>query len=103
MDSSAPGKTTLLNYLLSEEQNLRKEIIIREYGTLSIDHELIEDKTAHLVMVTGGCLFADPQTTLYWALENLYSRTDPLRWRSSELEDVDFDYVLHGNQRPRHA
>lgn len=88
------GKTTLLNHILTHERDLRKEIIIREYGSLPIDHELIEDETADIVWVSGGCLFADPQTTLYWALENLYSRADYTGGGNLTWQDVDFDYVL---------
>jgi G3E family GTPase len=88
------GKTTLLNHILTHERDLRKEIIIREYGSLPIDHELIEDETADIVWVSGGCLFADPQTTLYWALENLYSRADYTGGSNLTWQDVDFDHVL---------
>ena len=88
------GKTTLLNYVLAQERNLHKEIIIREYGALAIDHELIEDETANIVLVSGGCLFMDPQTVLYWALENLYTRVDLTGGGNLTWQDVDFDYVL---------
>ena len=88
------GKTTLLNYLLAQERTLHKELIIREYGALPIDHELIEDESAEIVLVSGGCLFMDPQTTLYWALANLYSRADYTGGGNLTWQDVDFDYVL---------
>ena len=88
------GKTTLLNYLLAQERILRKELIIREYGSLTVDDQLIEDETAHIVWVSGGCLFMDAQTSLYWALENLYSRCDKRGGRDFSWQDVDFDYVL---------
>jgi G3E family GTPase len=55
---------------------------------------LIEDETADIVWVSGGCLFADPQTTLYWALENLYSRADYTGGGNLTWQDVDFDHVL---------
>ena len=88
------GKTTLLNHILHHERALRKEIIIREYGSLPIDHELVEDETAEIVWVSGGCLFMDPQTALYWALENLYGRCDKTGGNNFSWQDVDFDYVL---------
>ena len=88
------GKTTLLNHMLTGERELRKELIIREYGALPIDHELIEDESAHILLVSGGCLFADPQTTLYWVLENLYARADTLGGGHLSWLDVDFDYLL---------
>lgn len=88
------GKTTLLNHILTHERDLRKEIIIREYGSLAIDHELIADEAAEIVWVSGGCLFMDPQTTLYWALENLYCRADYTGGGNLTWQDVDFDHVL---------
>jgi G3E family GTPase len=88
------GKTTLLNRILIEERELRKEIIIREYGSIAIDHELIEEDLANIVLVAGGCLFTDPQTILYWTLENLYSRCDKHGTGNFTWQDVDFDYLV---------
>jgi G3E family GTPase len=74
---------------------LRKEVIIREFGSVTVDDELIaEDAAANILLVTGGCLFTDPQTTLYWTLENLYSRCDKTGGNDFSWQDVDFDYLL---------
>ena len=47
----------------------------------------------------------DPQSTLYWALENLYSRADTLGGGHLTWQDVDFDYLLletSGLDMPEH-
>jgi G3E family GTPase len=88
------GKTTLLNHILTQEQNWRKEVIIREFGAVAVDQELIAEDKANIALVSAGCLFADPQTTLYWALENLYSRCDKTGSSSFSWRDVDFDYSV---------
>ncbi|MDY7076779.1 MAG: GTP-binding protein [Chloroflexota bacterium] len=88
------GKTTLLNHILTQERDLRKEVIIREFGAVAVDHELIEEETANIVLVSGGCLFTDPQTILYWTLENLYSRCDKTGGSNFSWQDVDFDYLV---------
>jgi len=88
------GKTTLLNYILSQREQKRVELIIREFGAVAVDHELILDKTVKINLISGGCLFADPQLRLFWMLEGLYSRCDKRGTQSFSYEDVDFDHVL---------
>jgi len=88
------GKTTLLNHILSQRDHKRMEVIIREFGAVAVDHELVLDKTVKINLVSGGCMFADPQLRLFWMLERLYSRCDKLGTQSFSIEDVDFDHVL---------
>ncbi|MDY7041507.1 MAG: GTP-binding protein [Chloroflexota bacterium] len=93
------GKTTLLNYILTEQQNIRQqnirmEVIIREYGAVGVDDKLLVGKTVNVELMSGGCIFADPQLKLYWTLEDLYHRCDKLGTDNFSWEDVDFDYLL---------
>ncbi len=88
------GKTTLLNYILTEQQGTRMEVIIREYGVVGVDHKLIVDEDVNVQLMAGGCIFADPQLKLFWAMENLYSRCDKLGGGNFSWQDVDFDYLL---------
>lgn len=88
------GKTTLLNHILSQQNHKRMEVIIREFGAVAVDHELVLDKTVKINLVSGGCLFADPQHRLFWMLEGLYSRCDKLGTQHFSYQDVDFDHVL---------
>ncbi|HNS53010.1 MAG TPA: GTP-binding protein [Anaerolineae bacterium] len=88
------GKTTLLNHILINAPKARTEVVVREYGDVGVDQELIETGDAHILLILAANLFVDPQTRLYWGLENLYSRCDKLGTNRYTWEDVDFDRVL---------
>ncbi|OQB24652.1 MAG: putative GTP-binding protein YjiA [Chloroflexi bacterium ADurb.Bin180] len=99
------GKTTLLNHMLAQRLDGRTEIIVREFGALGIDQELIAAESAHIQLILAANLFVDPQTRLFWGLENLYSRCDKLGLNRYTWQDVDFDRVLlesSGLDRPEH-
>lgn len=99
------GKTTLLNHILTHAPKARTEVIVREYGDIGIDQELINTGDAHILLILAANLFVDPQTRLYWGLENLYSRCDKLGTNRYTWQDVDFDRVLiesSGLDRPEH-
>jgi G3E family GTPase len=99
------GKTTLLNHMLSQGSKSRTEVIVREYGDIGIDQELIATGEAHILLILAANLFVDPQTRLYWGMENLYSRCDKLGLNRFTWEEVDFDRVLiesSGLDRPEH-
>lgn len=99
------GKTTLLNHLLTGHLDGRTEIVVREFGDIGIDQELIAAENAHILLILAANLFVDPQTRLFWGLENLYSRCDKLGTGRYTWRDVDFDRVLlesSGLDRPEH-
>ena len=88
------GKTTLLNHILTHQPNGRTEVIVREYGSFGVDQELIATEAVHILLIMAANLFVDPQTRLFWGLENLYSRCDKIGTGQFTWQDVDFDRVL---------
>jgi G3E family GTPase len=99
------GKTTLLNHILGQQPLGTTEVIVREYGTVGIDHELIATSAAHILLIAGASIFVDPQTMLYWGLERLYSRCDKKGTGDFTWREVDFDRVLleaSGLEIPEH-
>ena len=51
------GKTTLLNHLVRQPQMNRALVIINEFGSIGLDHELMERSDDDLVVeMMGGCL-----------------------------------------------
>jgi G3E family GTPase len=99
------GKTTLVNHILTHKDHRRTEIIVREFGAVGIDQELIAASAAHILLIAGASIFVDPQTMLFWGLENLYSRCDSKGQGHYSWEDVDFDQVLleaSGLEIPEH-
>lgn len=89
------GKTTLINHLLSlRRPDERVEVVLREFGEVGIDQELIEDEAVNVQVFAGNSIFIDPQTKLLWDLERLYSRCDRLGSGRFSWQEVDFDRIL---------
>lgn len=89
------GKTTLINHLLALRRPAERiEVVLREFGEISIDQELIEHESVNVQVFAGNSIFIDPQTKLLWDLERLYSRCDHLGTSQFSWQDVDFDRIL---------
>ncbi len=89
------GKTTLINHLLTlRHSDERVEVVLREFGEVGIDQELIEHDSVHVHVFAGNSIFIDPQTKLLWDMERLYARCDRLGSGHFSWQEVDFDRVL---------
>lgn len=73
------GKTTLLNNLLqpsfwegrSQAQPLTA-VIMNEFGSVGIDHQLLEKIDVPIALLNGGCVCCEIQGTLLPTLKNLW-------------------------------
>lgn len=66
------GKTTLINYLLTQEQNEKILIIENEFGAINIDSALLPTSTNIEIMeMTNGCICCSVQGELTTALYEL--------------------------------
>ena len=72
------GKTTFLNHLLREKNNIRYAIIENEFGEQGIDGELVihpkGDDT--IVEMNNGCLCCTLNDNLYEIINELYVRRE---------------------------
>ena len=50
------GKTSLLNAILSDPQFADTAVIVNEFGTIPIDHELVHAGREQYVLTSAGCL-----------------------------------------------
>ena len=76
------GKTTLLNQLLTQPHGYRCAIIINEFGSVSIDNQLVVGADEEITELNNGCLCCRLRGDLVRCLHDLLQR----RKR--------FDYVL---------
>ncbi|MBC8003223.1 MAG: GTP-binding protein [Opitutaceae bacterium] len=76
------GKTTLLNHLLTQKHGYKCAIIINEYGSISIDHQLVVGADEEIVELNNGCLCCRVRGDLIKSLNSLFQR------------QKRFDYVL---------
>jgi G3E family GTPase len=50
------GKTTLVNYILTNEVGLRAAVLVNEFGEIGIDNELIVGVEERIVLLSNGCV-----------------------------------------------
>ncbi len=70
------GKTTLLQKILKENHHQRIAIIENEYGSVGIDHHLIQHVDENVVVVQNGCVCCSIRTDLVDAILSLHKRRD---------------------------
>lgn len=80
------GKTTVLNRLLKQPGLGRTAVIVNEFGTVGLDHALVESAAEELVLLPGGCLCCAVRSDLADTLRALFLR----RVRN----DIAFDRVV---------
>jgi len=68
------GKTTLLNRLLTQAELQDAAVIVNEFGSVGIDHLLVESRTEDIIMLAGGCMCCTVRTDLVETLETLYHK-----------------------------
>lgn len=68
------GKTTLLNALLRDPRFAETAVLINEFGSVSIDHDLVAGFEAGVVTTTTGCLCCSATSDVGQALFDLVDR-----------------------------
>ena len=81
------GKTTLLREVLRDPSMARTAVIVNEFGSVSLDHLLIESVRDNVIELRNGCICCSIQGDLLMTLRDLHRRR--------VLGEVsDFDYVV---------
>ena len=70
------GKTTLLNDLLRDGALADTAVLINEFGTVGLDHLLVERIDGDMLLMASGCVCCTIRGDLVHALENLLRRLD---------------------------
>ena len=65
------GKTTLLNAVLRSGDLPHTAVVVNEFGTVGIDHQLIETSSEDVVLLPGGCACCQVRADLAEALLRL--------------------------------
>ena len=68
------GKTTLLGRLLRDPGMSRTAVIINEFGSIPLDHDLIETSDESFVQLSNGCLCCNVRSDLVLTLGDLAAR-----------------------------
>ncbi len=75
------GKTTLLNRLLRDPALADTLVLINEFGTVGLDHLLVERVEGDMVVMTSGCVCCSIRGDLVAALEDALRARDNNRMR----------------------
>lgn len=88
------GKTTLVNHVLADPEQARTDVLVREYGSVSIDDKLIGIEEERVHPFPGASLHADEQTMLYMAMDRLhderFEKFDRLLLETSGLDSLEY-------------
>ncbi|MES2206255.1 MAG: GTP-binding protein [Pseudomonadota bacterium] len=68
------GKTTLLNRWLKSPELANSAVLINEFGSISLDHHLIETALDSTVILNNGCVCCTVRGELAGALNTLYKK-----------------------------
>lgn len=76
------GKTTLLTHLLTQPHGYKCAIIINEFGSVGIDHQIVVGADEEIVELSNGCLCCRVRGDLVKCIEGLFDKAKK------------FDYIL---------
>ena len=76
--SSARGKTTLLNRILTEHHGKKLAVIENEFGEVGVDHQLVISSDEELFEMNNGCICCSVRGDLIRILGRLLKRKDQL-------------------------
>ena len=68
------GKTTVLNHLLRQPALARTAVLVNEFGTIGIDHLLVEKLNENTVLLNAGCLCCTVRGDLIRTLREMLPR-----------------------------
>jgi len=70
------GKTTYLNHLIQQDEQVRYAIIENEFGEQGIDSELVIRPEDGIVELNNGCLCCTIHDSLYEIMNTLFDRKE---------------------------
>ncbi|MBL8288912.1 MAG: GTP-binding protein [Rubrivivax sp.] len=71
------GKTTLVNHLLRHADGRRVVVLVNDFGSISIDADLIEGSADGVLALAGGCACCSFGADLVGTLQRALARTPP--------------------------
>ncbi|HLF54830.1 MAG TPA: GTP-binding protein [Candidatus Nanoarchaeia archaeon] len=83
------GKTTFVNYVLTEEHGLKIGVIVNEYGAVGIDGDLILASKENMIELPNGCICCTVRGDLIEAIQKMLTgKIDYLMIETSGLAEV---------------
>ena len=70
------GKTTTMNHILSNRQNLKVAVLVNEFGDIDIDSQLLVSIDQDMVQLSNGCICCSINANLIDAVNKVLERQD---------------------------
>jgi len=67
------GKTTLINRLLANSDGQRITVLVNDFGEISLDAELIENRDGDIISLANGCMCCQIGGDLYRTIDRILS------------------------------
>ena len=81
-------KTTLLNHILTNNQNLKVAVLVNEFGDIDIDSQLLVSVDQDMVQLSNGCICCTINDGLVEAVYNVLERADNIDYLVIETTGV---------------
>ena len=72
------GKTTLVNHILSNRQDVRAAVLVNELGDIGIDNDLIVAAEDGMIELTNGCICCSTNNDLLDSIVRVLGRPEPV-------------------------
>ena len=82
------GKTTRLNQILKNRQDLKVAVLVNEFGDINIDGQLLIDVEDGMVELSNGCICCTINDGLLEAVYNVLEHTDRIDYMVIETTGV---------------
>lgn len=82
------GKTTVLNYILNNRQDLKVAVLVNEFGDIDIDSQLLVSIDEDMVQLSNGCICCTINENLVEAVLNILEQEEPVDYLVIETTGV---------------
>jgi G3E family GTPase len=72
------GKTTLVNHILSNREDVRAAVLVNELGDIGIDNDLIVAAEDGMIELTNGCICCSTNNDLLDSIVRVLGRPEPV-------------------------
>jgi G3E family GTPase len=72
------GKTTLVNHILSNRQDVRAAVLVNDLGDIGIDNDLIVAAEDGMIELTNGCICCSTNNDLLDSIVRVLGRPEPV-------------------------
>ncbi|MBP0009533.1 MULTISPECIES: GTP-binding protein [unclassified Roseofilum] len=82
------GKTTLVNQILSNRQDLKVAVLVNEFGDIDIDSQLLVSIDEEMVQLSNGCICCTINDDLVQAVYNVLENSDRIDYMVIETTGI---------------